>query len=221
MLGGEYNEAIAVGTAGLEAAREVGAEGIEASVLITLGTAGDALNRSGFDELEQGIAIADRLNIPREFTRGHNNLAEQLVVRGDITGAEQHYQIALERMERLGIVQSVVWLLPQLAEISFLRGEWSRTEEALQRYDRLLQSMAGTTSTCRWIPFARRWPARVSAERPARCGGAVERGRVVKDPQALAPTLSGYARLLLQYGEADARRADRRDEPARRSTSAR
>ena len=89
MLGGSYEEAIVVGTAGLETARELGAEEIEASVLITLGTASDALNRSGFDELEQGIAIADRLNIPREFTRGHNNVAEQLVVRGDITGAER------------------------------------------------------------------------------------------------------------------------------------
>ncbi len=205
MLGGEYNEAIAVGTAGLEAAREVGAEGIEASVLITLGTAGDALNRSGFDELEQGIAIADRLNIPREFTRGHNNLAEQLVVRGDITGAEQHYQIALERMERLGIVQSVVWLLPQLAEISFLRGEWSRTEEVLQRYDRILHSMAGHYLDVQ-VDTVR---AQMAGARVGRAAGevwerAVERGRVVKDPQALAPTLSGYARFLLQYGEADA-----------------
>jgi class 3 adenylate cyclase/tetratricopeptide (TPR) repeat protein len=204
MLGGEYDEAIAFGTAGLEAARELGAEEIQANILITLGTASDALNRSGFDELEQGIEIADRLNIPREFTRGHNNVAEQLVVRGDITGAEQHYQVAFERMERLGIVQSVVWLLPQLAEVAFLRGEWARTDELLQRYDRLLQSMSRHYLDVQ-VDTVR---AQMAGARVGRAAGevwerAIERGRTVKDPQALAPTLTGYARFLIQYGQAD------------------
>ena len=56
--------------------------------------------------------MADRLNLPREYTRAHNNIAEQLDRRrGDFSGAERRFQLALERMERLGIVQSVVWLL--------------------------------------------------------------------------------------------------------------
>ena len=161
---------MAVGTAGLEAARELGAEGIEASVLITLGTASDALNRSGFDELEQGIAIADRLNIPREFTRGHNNLAEQFVVEATSPKQSGTTEIALERMERLGIVQSVVWLLPQLAEIAFLRGEWNRTTSSWNATSACSSRCRGTTWTYRWRRFARRWPERVSAERQARCG---------------------------------------------------
>ena len=143
MLTGEYRRVGDRRHAGLDAAREVGAEGIEGSLLITLGTARNGLGEGGLDDLEEGIAIVDRLNIPREFTRGQNNLAEQFVVDGDLAEAERHYGIALERMERLGIVQSVVWLLPQLAELAYYRGDWSKADELLERYARLLESMPG------------------------------------------------------------------------------
>ena len=56
-------------------------------------------------------------------------------MRGDLAEAEERYQVALERMERLGIVQSVAWLLPQLADLAFFRGDWSRADELLQRFD--------------------------------------------------------------------------------------
>ena len=204
MLGGEYREAIAVGTAGLEAARLLGASEIEANVLITLGTARDALGQSGVDELERGVEIADRFNIPREFTRGHNNLAEQLIVRGDLTGAERRYHIALERMERLGIVQSVVWLLPQLADLAFYRGNWNEADEFLERYARILQSMSRhyldvQVETVR----ARIASARIGYAASEVWERAVDLGRRVKDPQALSPALSGYARFLLENGQAE------------------
>src|SRR5437763_304765 len=84
------------GGEGLDAVRELGDEGLEANLLITIGTARNELGGEGIGELEQGVAIADRLNIPREYTRGHNNAAEELVVIGDLRGAEDRYQLALE-----------------------------------------------------------------------------------------------------------------------------
>jgi ATP/maltotriose-dependent transcriptional regulator MalT len=205
MLGGHYDEAIAVGSTGLAAARKLGAEGVEANVLITMGTARDALGGDGFDELEEGTAIADRLNIPREFTRGHNNIAEQLIVRGAITEADRRYRIALERMERLGIVQSAVWLLPQLADLAFYRGDWSNADAMLLRYARVVETM-----TRHYLEVqAATLRARMASARVGRVAAgeawedAVDRGRRVKDPQALSPALSGYARFLLESGEPD------------------
>ena len=181
MLNGEYSESVVVATAGLAAARELGAEGIEGSLLITLGTARNGLGEGGLTELEEGIAIVDRLNIPREFTRGQNNLAEQFVVDGDIAEAERHYGIALERVERLGIMQSVVWLLPQLAELAYYRGDWTRADELLGGMPACSSRCPGTISTSRSAAFVRGWRAD-GWERPqASCGNthsnAAERSR--------------------------------------------
>ncbi len=204
MLTGEYRESVTVANAGLAAAREVGAEGIEGSLLITLGTARNGLGEGGLDDLEEGLAIVDRLNIPREFTRGQNNVAEQFVVDGDLTEAGRRYGIALERMERLGIVQSVVWLLPQLAELAYYRGDWSEADELLERYARLLESMSGHYLDVQVAGLR----ARMASGRVGTAAGelwerALARGRTVKDPQALVPTLSGYARFLLENGRPD------------------
>ena len=201
MLNGEYREAVEVAAAGLEAARKCGAEGTEGSLLITLGTARNGLGEGGIEDLEAGIAIVDRLNIPREFTRGHNNLAEQFVVEGDVAKAERHYGIALERMERLGIVQSVVWLLPQLAELAYHSGDWSKADELLGRYARLLESMPRHYLDVQVGGIrARMASARAGAPAGELWEETLVSGRTVKDPQALVPTLSGYARFLLENG---------------------
>jgi hypothetical protein len=107
-------------------------------------------------------------------------------------------------MERLGIVQSVVWLLPQLADLAFYRGNWNDADEFLERYERILQSMSRhyldvQVGTVR----ARIASARIGLEATKVWERAVELGRKVKDPQALSPALSGYARFLLENGQAE------------------
>jgi class 3 adenylate cyclase/tetratricopeptide (TPR) repeat protein len=204
MLNGEYREAIEVSGAGLEAARKLGAEGTEGALLITLGTARNGLGEGGLEELEEGIAIVDRLNIPREFTRGHNNLAEQFVVEGDIAEAERHYGVALDRMERLGIVQSVVWLLPQLADLAYHSGDWSKADQLLERYARLLESMPGHYLDVQVGGIRSRMAsARTGAAAGELWEDTLVLGRTVQDPQALVPTLSGYTRFLLENGRPD------------------
>ena len=132
-------------------------------------------------------------------------------MEGDVAEAEASLRIALERMERLGIVQSVVWLLPQLAELAYHSGDWSKADELLERYARLLESMPGTTSTSRSDGIrARMASARAGAPAGELWERALISGRTVKDPQALVPTLSGYARFLLENGRPEeARRAAR------------
>jgi tetratricopeptide (TPR) repeat protein len=204
MLGARYPESIEFGTRALEVARDVGDEGLEASVLITIGTARNTLGDDGFGDLEQGIAIADRLNIPREYTRGHNNVGEELMEHGDLSGAEERYRLALERMEQFGIIQSIAWLLPQQAQLAYSRGNWAAAEDAVRRYYELLETMSGhylevQAETVRALIAG----ARSEAGAEGLWQSATNRGRTVKDPQALAPTLSGSARFLLELGRRD------------------
>jgi tetratricopeptide (TPR) repeat protein len=205
MLGSEYQESVEVGTAGLHAARQLGEEGIEANLLITMGTARNRLGQDGMPELEQGVAMADRLNLPREYTRAHNNIGEQLVVDGDFSGAERRYELALERMERLGIVQSEVWLLPQLADLAYIVGDWDAAEQRLGRFYSILE----TISEHYLETQAGGIRAAMAAARGSSGAGALwettlESARSVKDPQALGPALTGRARFLLDEGEVDA-----------------
>jgi class 3 adenylate cyclase len=201
MLGGRNPEAIELATAGLEAAEQLGDEASQAGLLITLGSARNFVGGGGLPELERGIEIADRLNIPREFTRGHNNFAEEAITLGDLDEAARRYDVALERMERLGIVQSVAWLLPQIAFIEYLRGDWPGAEETLLQYERLLESMAGHylehVATLLRALIAQ---ARGDAGAEELWNRTLEGARQVRDPQALAPALAGHARFLLESG---------------------
>jgi tetratricopeptide (TPR) repeat protein len=156
-------------------------------------------------ELEQGGAIADRLNIPREYTRAHNNIAEQLIVDGDFGGAERRYELALERMERLGIVQSVVWLLPQLADVAYIVGDWDTADQRLGRFYSILETISEHYLEAQ-VGGIR--AAMATARGDSGAGDlwetTLESARSVKDPQALGPALTGRARFLLDEGQIDA-----------------
>ena len=208
MLGSEYQESIEVGTVGLDAARQLGEKVIEANLLITMGTARNRLGQDGMPDLERGAEMSDRLNIPREYTRAHNNIAEQLIVDADFSGAERRFELALERMERLGIVQSEVWLLPQLAELAYIVGDWDAAERRLGRFDGILETMSEhyLETQARGIRSAMA-AARGDAGAGAMWEAALESARTVKDPQALGPALTGRARFLLEEGQIDAARA--------------
>jgi class 3 adenylate cyclase/tetratricopeptide (TPR) repeat protein len=205
MLGSQYQESIDVGIVGLDAARQLGEEGLEANLLITMGTARNRLSQDGMPDLEQGGAMADRLNLPREYTRAHNNVAEQLIVDGDFSGADRRYELALERMERLGIIQSVVWLLPQLADLAYIVGDWAQAERQLDRFDGILETISEhyLETQVRGIRAAMA-VARGHAGAGAMWEATLESARSVKDPQALGPALTGRARFLLEEGQVDA-----------------
>jgi tetratricopeptide (TPR) repeat protein len=201
MLAGRHDEAIAVATSGLAAARKFDDPRSEASLLITLGTARNLAGARSLRDLEVGADLADRLNLPLEYTRGHNNMAELLSEEGDIRGAEMHLTLALERMERLGVVSIVVWLLPPVASVAYHRGDWTSADEILRRYRDLLQttSVTYTESQAETIRAAIAF-GRGDPDADAIWQHAVVLARDIKDPQARMPALCGRARFLLESG---------------------
>jgi class 3 adenylate cyclase/tetratricopeptide (TPR) repeat protein len=201
MLSGKHRESLELARDGLEVARDLGEEGLQANLLITVGTTRNMLGEGGLDDLTQGIEIADRLNIPREYTRGHNNYVEDLLERGELGEVAERYGLALERMERLGIIQSVAWLLPQQAAFAYATGDWDEAERRLRRFEDLLRTMSGHYLEVQ----ADETRALIAGARGDRAAGqrwerTLERGRTVKDPQALGPALTGYARFLVEAG---------------------
>jgi class 3 adenylate cyclase/tetratricopeptide (TPR) repeat protein len=201
MLSGEIDEAIRLTREGIEAAQQLGDDDARSSMLITLGTARTFIDGGGIAEIEQGIAIADRLNLPREFTRGHNNLAEEFILAGDLAEPLRRYEIALERVERLGIVQSIAWLLPQRASVEYLLGDWAAVEKTLEHYERLAETMAG-----HYLDFQRHWvralmaTARDVREAESSWERSLASARELKDPQALAPVLAGSGVFCIENG---------------------
>ena len=204
MLAARYDEAIDLAMSGLAAARQFGDLRSEASLLITLGTARNQAGPRDLRELEEGADIADRLNLPLEYTRGHNNIAELLLEDGDIEGAATHVALALKNGERLGVVSIVVWLLPQVAAVAYHRGHWTSADESLRRYRHLRETTtANYTESQAEATRAAIAFGRGEADADAIWQHAVALGREMKDPQARMPALSGCARFLVESGRHD------------------
>jgi tetratricopeptide (TPR) repeat protein len=204
MLAGSYSEAITAATSGLSAAREFDDLRSEASLLITLGTARNLSGTRDLGELEEGAEIADRLTLPLEYTRAHNNIAELLSEDGDIDTADQHLAVALANSERLGVVSIVMWLLAPVAGLAYHRGDWISAEQTLQRH----RSLRATTSVSYTESQAETIRAAMAFGRGERDADetwrhAVALGREMKDPQAHLPALCGRARFLLDSGRND------------------
>ena len=204
MLASRYEEAIDLAMSGLAAARQFSDPRSEASLLITLGTARNQASPRDLRELEEGAEIADRLNLPLEYTRGHNNIAELLLEDGDIEGAATHVALALKNGERLGVVSIVVWLLPQVAAVGYHGGHWTSADESLRRYRHLRETTtANYTESQAEATRAAIAFGRGEAEADAIWQHAVALGREMKDPQARMPALSGCARFLVESGRHD------------------
>src|SRR5947207_4417581 len=104
MVAGRHAEAVAVGQQAIVIADELGLEDIHASALITVGTArrnsGDPEGRS---PIEEGLQIADRLNLPQVSFRAINNLSVSLVNdAGRLDRSSELVEDGLRRCERLG-----------------------------------------------------------------------------------------------------------------------
>jgi hypothetical protein len=128
-------------------------------------------------------------------------MAELLSEGGDIRGADMHLALALRRMERLGVVSLVVWLLPPVASVAYHRGDWTSADETLRRYRDLLEttSVTYTESQAETIRAAIAF-GRGDPDADSIWQHAVALGREIKDPQARMPALCGRARFLLECG---------------------
>jgi len=201
MLAARNRESVTVGAEALRLAESLGVEELLAGVLITIGTARNALGEDGVKELERGTEIASRLPGEREFTRGHNNLAEHWFALGELEEAERLYEIVHERVERLGMIQGNMWITAQWATLAYVAGDWEEAARLAGAFDRLAGPDADHYLTHQ-IGELRALMASARADPAAEAlwESTVERARLRKDPQALGPTLAARAGRLLERG---------------------
>jgi tetratricopeptide (TPR) repeat protein len=188
----------------LELAARIEAERPQASLLITRGTA-----LGSRDDIERGLAVAERAKDLLQLSRGFNNLAELVIESGDLAAAFEVYARQRREFGQLGLSAHLVWLDVQEASIAGATGAWDRTLELL---DPILARLdAGSTMYLEGD--ARLTRARIREARGDTHAALADarRGllaaRSAKDPQALIPGLGSTAGLLLHAGRWDEARS--------------
>jgi class 3 adenylate cyclase/tetratricopeptide (TPR) repeat protein len=137
MLGGRTDEAISAAREAIELAEELGLDELKAQALNNLGSAlGNAGVRAGMPELEEGIAIATRINAIGEVIRGLNNKAAQQVIYAQLEegwDTMRELRTLAERYGYLGFLRFIEGG-PEVAH-RYQAGEW---DDALARADAFL-----------------------------------------------------------------------------------
>jgi class 3 adenylate cyclase/tetratricopeptide (TPR) repeat protein len=199
MTGDEAERSIAIGFEAFEMAQELGLEDVEAHVLSTIGVARVMIgDLGGRVDLEQAIAIAERINSP-EVIRGYNNLASTHAALGDLPRAFELYAQATGAAERFGRIRALRWLEAEQMNELYWRGRW---DEALALADQFIEQAEGG------LPHHREVDARLTRGRIRHARGdsagaledsarALAFARRVRDPQTLFPALAFNARMLL------------------------
>jgi class 3 adenylate cyclase/tetratricopeptide (TPR) repeat protein len=203
MLGNRNEEALATGREALALARALDHEALEAHCLNTIGVARvGAGDRGGLEDLEESLAIAERISSP-ERLRAAGNLASLVVDLGHVERGRTLY-VELGRLAREVRSPSFIrWVAAELAVIAYAQGDWA---EALARADEFSQDgvqphyMEHAVRVVRGsIGLARGSvePALMEFEL------ALERARSIREPQALYPCLARVARELARAGRSD------------------
>lgn len=95
---GDFRAALDNASRSLDVAREIGDPDDEAHALSILGAAHLGLDEPGpaLDHSRQALAVCLAQDSPRWFALVHNDLANALLVTGDVDGAVRHYRSAFE-----------------------------------------------------------------------------------------------------------------------------
>jgi tetratricopeptide (TPR) repeat protein len=207
MLAGEQLRAIEVGEECLAMAEALGLEQLQASVLITVGTArgnsGDI--ERGIAQVQNGLDLAVRLKEPQHVQRGYNNLAQLEAKSADYGRVTELYQAARRFIEEYGLPGGLRWVTAQEAVIALVTGDW---ETAERLSDEFLEAVdAGAPHYMETQVRAVRAQLRYAR---GDVGGAldevrrsVEIGRRAHDPQVIGSALAAHATLLLAEAHAD------------------
>jgi tetratricopeptide (TPR) repeat protein len=201
MLRGDYPRSTELATQGLEFARELGLERLEASLLITRGTC--ALGNDTNDALSRGVELAERVKDLDQLYRGLNNLAEAAIRRGDLAAADRLYVRMRAEQEALGLRTHLLWTTGQASTLRLETGDW---DAALEMAESLIaEAEAGRphylesqAQQVRGSIRHARGDAR-GALSDARRGLAAARN--AKDPQSVGPALATLAEMLIREGE--------------------
>ncbi|MDQ2981185.1 MAG: AAA family ATPase [Actinomycetota bacterium] len=196
-------EAIAVGREALEIAKTLGAPDLRSFALNVVGAArsiaGDA---GGFDDLEQGLAIALEADVPSEILRGYNNLAASLGNYGDLRRCSTLHARGREAAERFGYLFRIRWFKAEGVYDDYVSGRW---DEAVRSADEFVEAgeLPYLEPMCLWVRgtiLVARGEAERGLDDTAR---ALELARTIKDPQILFPALAYHAAALVSAGRLD------------------
>jgi class 3 adenylate cyclase/DNA-binding NarL/FixJ family response regulator len=204
MLADRNEEAVAVGTEALRLAEQLGMEEHISSALINVGSARSLTGEDrGFDELEQGIALASRLSLVAEQIRGSNNLAASYYTKAEVERAIELWEETHRLAERFGHFGMARFMEggPR-AYVPYLRGDW---DLALERADVFIADVeSGSPHYQASASYLTRALIRLGrgevAAATADAAVAVEQARKTGDPQRLQPALARAARVFLGAG---------------------
>jgi class 3 adenylate cyclase/tetratricopeptide (TPR) repeat protein len=207
MLAGRTDEALAAGREAIELAEELGLDELRAQALNNVGSALGNSGRGGMDDLEEGIALATRINAIGEVVRGLNNMAAQQVIYAELDEGRKtvnHLRALAERYGYMGFVRFIDGG-PEIAH-RYQDGEW---DESLARADAFLAEVeagsphyqaGGAYSFRALMRFARDDEVGALGDAARGC----ELGALAGDPQA---SISSLAFCGLVYdGVGDRRR---------------
>ena len=197
MLASELESAIRFGEEALAMADRLGLEEARAEILNTLGSAltgqGD---EDGLRLIEQSVEASRKLHTT-ELIRGLNNLAHNLVHRGDLSAAEPVVEEMNSVARRFGYRDWIRWAQSKKLGLSYFSGRWddadTLAEGLIDEVDRgTPHYLVGEWRLYRSrIRLAR--GDRVGAEDDARLG--LEAAREAGDPQIVGPMVVWNARL--------------------------
>jgi class 3 adenylate cyclase len=202
---GQTAGAIEVGRQAMAMAEALGMERQQSQVLTFIGLAriqqGDL---AGVTDQERAVAIARRANLP-DAAAVCGNLAETVILLGDLARGFQLQAEARQAAERFGSVIDRRWLQGEQAWQDYAQGRWDAAVQGVQRF--LAEVEAGSPhfmeGPCRQlrglIRLARGELPGALADATGAVEFAVERG----EPQLLLPALALQARALLASGRVE------------------
>ncbi len=206
MLAGRSAEAIPAGREVLAMADELGLDELKAHALNNVGVARIALGElDGARDLEEAVALAERVGSPEEIIRGYTNLASITgEIGGDMHRCRELHLRGYEYAVRFGQRRGRRFLAAELANDAYQLGAW---DEAVERGEAFLAEVdAGSPHYMEAQVLL--WRSLIDHARggSAELAGRLERGltlaRGAGDPQSILPALSVVALIAADADDA-------------------
>jgi len=205
MLAGRGTEAIAIGREALAMAAALGLDELRAHALNNIGAArGSIGDLGGFGDLEESIALAERIGSP-EAIRGYINLAAGYGRNGDIRACHDVHRRGYELAERFGYRTRLRFLAAELCSDCYWLGRWDEAGNGSDAFIADVEAgephyLEGMMRLARGsIEFARGGSARHESDLQL----ALEQGRRSGEPQSLMPALAVAAHVSADAGDPD------------------
>ena len=203
MLRGRYEETLALCDRTEAVADRFGLDEIRAHILNTRGvTRANHGDLGGTADMEQSIAIAERLNSAEGMIRGYKNYGSTLVDLGELGRATELEQRGIDAARRFGSEFHQMWFETELGILAYWAGDWDAADAAFGRLDAWIAAVgphymeAAAHSTRAKLRSARGEVDGVRRD----IDGALDFGRRSREPQALLPPLADAAIIAATGG---------------------